>query len=562
LIKDYSRIFLGIVPIALLFAIVFTVYPVESAQAQSPTVPDAPTGLTATAVSTSQINLSWSAPSNDGGSWITGYKIERQINSGPWSTLIANTGTSTSYSDSGLSPDTTYTYRVSAINGAYGLHFAMYMDPGNGNSLSTAWQRVYDAQVAYPDVSIIINANPSNGVGSSPLSDFEYSIATLRSVGVTVLGYVSTDYNQGPKTDASIKSEIDNWVSWYGDGALGDGLGINGIFLDEMENDIGTGINGDNVQWYTDLTDYVKNTKGLSHTAGNPGTNIDEAYIGSVDQIRIHESPGLPNLAVLFNDWKLNYPISTFSMTPYQVPTLDEDFVREAQQYMTHIYIQDNGADENPWDTLSLHFERIVELSAEANINSVNTSVPSTEASATPTPYTLTINSVDLTGNLTTGYYTTIHEGDTLLQTGFTPMTFTGTGGTTYTVDTQDYQGINFHHWEDGSTVGARDVILNSNTTVTAYYIDINGDVIAPVVSANPTSGTFVSSVDVTLSVTDAVDPAPTIYYTTDGSPATNSSTIYTAPITITANTTLGFIAEDAAGNTSLVGTEDYIITT
>jgi hypothetical protein len=560
-IKDYSRISLGIVPNALLFAIVFTVYPIESAQAQSLTVPDAPTGLTATAVSTSQINLSWSAPSNDGGSWITGYKIERQINSGPWITLITNTGPSTAYSDSGLTPDTTYTYRVSAINGAYGLHFAMYMDPGDGNSLSTPWQRVYDAQAAYPDVSIMINANPSNGVGSSPRSDFEYSIAALRSEGVTVLGYVSTDYNGGPKTDASIKAEIDNWVSWYGDGALGAGLGINGIFLDEMENNIGTGVNGDNVQWYTDLTDYIKNTKGLSHTAGNPGTNIDEAYFGSVDQIKIHESPGLPILDYLFNDWKLNYPISTFSMTPYQVPTLDEDFVMEAQQYVTHIYIQNNGVDGNPWDTLSTHFERIVELSAEANINSVNTSIPSIEASATPTPYTLTINSVDLTGNLTTGYYATVHEGETLIQTGFTPVTFTGTAGTTYTVGVQDYAGVNFHHWEDGSTVAARDVTLISDTTVVAYYINTNGDVTAPIVSANPIGGTFFNSVDVTMSATDDVDPTPNIYYTIDGStPTTNSSTIYTSPITITANTTFGFIAEDAAGNISPVSTEDYVI--
>ena len=42
----------------------------------SATIPGAPTGLTATANGQTQINLSWTAPSDDGGTAITGYKIE------------------------------------------------------------------------------------------------------------------------------------------------------------------------------------------------------------------------------------------------------------------------------------------------------------------------------------------------------------------------------------------------------------------------------------------------------------------------------------------------------
>lgn len=80
--------------------------------------PPPPTGLMATATSSSQINLRWNAPTNNGGSQITGYKIERSTDNGAtWSVLIANTGsTGTAYSDTGLGPNTVYAYRISAIN--------------------------------------------------------------------------------------------------------------------------------------------------------------------------------------------------------------------------------------------------------------------------------------------------------------------------------------------------------------------------------------------------------------------------------------------------------------
>ncbi len=77
--------------------------------------PGAPTGLTATAAGETAINLSWTAPSDDGGSAITGYKIEvsNTGNSG-WAALA--TVTATSYRHTGLSAGTTRFYRVFATN--------------------------------------------------------------------------------------------------------------------------------------------------------------------------------------------------------------------------------------------------------------------------------------------------------------------------------------------------------------------------------------------------------------------------------------------------------------
>ena len=80
--------------------------------------PPAPTDLTAAGASETQIDLSWTPPSKNGGSDITGYKIEVSTDNGNnWTDLVADTSsTETEYSDTRLTTGDTYHYRVSAIN--------------------------------------------------------------------------------------------------------------------------------------------------------------------------------------------------------------------------------------------------------------------------------------------------------------------------------------------------------------------------------------------------------------------------------------------------------------
>ncbi|HJW20328.1 MAG TPA: fibronectin type III domain-containing protein [Candidatus Nitrosotalea sp.] len=75
-----------------------------------------PTGLSATAVSPTQINLFWSVPTQNYGKTIIGYKIEQQLSPGVFDIIVYNTGsTLTAYSMTGLTTGTAYTYRVSAV---------------------------------------------------------------------------------------------------------------------------------------------------------------------------------------------------------------------------------------------------------------------------------------------------------------------------------------------------------------------------------------------------------------------------------------------------------------
>lgn len=73
------------------------------------TAPSRPTNLTATPVSTTQINLAWSASTDNVG--VTGYRVFRD------GVQIA-TATGTSYSNTGLTAATTYTYAIAAVDAA------------------------------------------------------------------------------------------------------------------------------------------------------------------------------------------------------------------------------------------------------------------------------------------------------------------------------------------------------------------------------------------------------------------------------------------------------------
>ncbi len=82
-------------------------------------VPSAPTTLVVTAVSTTQLALTW-APSTDNVG-VTGYRIERCQGAGCSTFSQVGTASATSYSDTGLSVSTSYTYRVRASDAASNL---------------------------------------------------------------------------------------------------------------------------------------------------------------------------------------------------------------------------------------------------------------------------------------------------------------------------------------------------------------------------------------------------------------------------------------------------------
>ncbi len=75
-------------------------------------VPSAPSGLALSNVTTNSIDLAWTDNSNDE----NGFKIQRSLNNVNWSDIATVAANTTGYSNTGLSSNTTYYYRVNAFN--------------------------------------------------------------------------------------------------------------------------------------------------------------------------------------------------------------------------------------------------------------------------------------------------------------------------------------------------------------------------------------------------------------------------------------------------------------
>ena len=90
------------------------------------TAPSTPTNVSASAVSSSEIDVTWSASSDPDFGGVAGYAIYRDGGGGPIGTT---SGSTTSYADTSLAPGSTHTYTVAAFDAAG--NYSPQSDPSN-----------------------------------------------------------------------------------------------------------------------------------------------------------------------------------------------------------------------------------------------------------------------------------------------------------------------------------------------------------------------------------------------------------------------------------------------
>lgn len=161
-----------------------------SSQASATTLstpPAAPTGLTATANSSTQISLAWADVSNE-----TGYKIERKTGAGGTYAQIATVGAGvTTYANTGLTAATAYFYRVRATNAVGDSDYsaetsATTLPPAPSAPSGLAANPVSSSQI---NLTWVDNANNETGFKIERKTGAGGSYVQIDSVGANVTAY-------------------------------------------------------------------------------------------------------------------------------------------------------------------------------------------------------------------------------------------------------------------------------------------------------------------------------------------------------------------------------------
>jgi len=204
--------------------------------------PATPSGLTATAASSSQINLAWTAVSG-----ASSYDVYRSLTSGGTFSRLGSepTTTSTSYQNTGLAASTTYYYKVSALND-YGesaasseTHATTQAESGGGGV--TMPPQVSPTPSPTPTVTPTPTATPSPSPTPSPLVKpiSQMTVAELKAkiAEITVLIAKLTEellkLQQVPEIPAGFKFKV---MLKYGQKS--EGVRMLQIFLKTQGTDI------------------------------------------------------------------------------------------------------------------------------------------------------------------------------------------------------------------------------------------------------------------------------------------------------------------------------------
>ena len=280
-----------------------------------PAAPNAPTNLLVSQNAVNAVYLSWSAPS--GGQAPTSYKIQRSVDNTIWS-IIINTGTTTtSYTDTGLTPNVLYYYRVYATTGGGDsssptntASITTWNVPGQVVGTGTAGVQPILNWVAPASDGVITNykifrdgsliATLGNVLtytditGTTPGQSYEYNISAVSAVGEGAQSadiVVSAGTNPDAPTNLTVTplAGADHRLDWTAPSYNG-GIAISNYIIQRSESS-NTGFTTiatvGNVLTYTDQdTNLVLNTiyyyqvLAVNSIGNSPASNVSNGLTG------------------------------------------------------------------------------------------------------------------------------------------------------------------------------------------------------------------------------------------------------------------------------------------
>ncbi|HTB81291.1 MAG TPA: choice-of-anchor tandem repeat GloVer-containing protein [Opitutaceae bacterium] len=542
-------------------------------------VPAQPT-LTAFAATESSVDLSWTAPNT----MHTVTTLERQTGGGGF-TVVTQLNDLTSYTDSGLTPGQTYTYRVKltsyAGTSAYsssvpvttlntaalptsGLRLWLRSTTGitfdsNGNVTAWADQSVSGNNATEGDggqpqlVASQINGFPAlhftedngdilylpTGLMASASAGEAFAVVRRSSTG-NICGLWSIGGSNGSRYPEGGGDIFDDFATngWYDTGSAPADLTDFQIY----------NVGGDNTTWFQNFDGYPHYSQ-----TGNTVAFCDDPTIGSGSNVPGHG----PNFdgdfveIIIYN--RVLTPtersnVNAYLLKKYAIAAAAPAFSPAAGAYTSAqtVTITSNGGatiryttdGSTPTETSGTIYSGPVVIGATTTLKAM-----AYETNFTDSP-------------VTSGTYTILPQ---TAAPAFNPLPGTYATAQTVAISTTT-NGASIRYTTDGSTptettgiLYSSSVNITSTTTINAVaYIAGFADswvasgtyFIVPAAAApvfNPVAGSYSGAQNVT--ITSATNGA-TICYTTDGStPTENYGTIYSGPVSLTISTVLKAIA-------------------
>jgi len=214
------------------------------------------------------------------------------------------------------------------------------------------------------------------------------------------------------------------------------------------------------------------------------------------------------------------------------------------------IYYTTNGTTPT---TSSTKYNAAITVSTTETIEAIAIKTSSTNSAVATATYTIAPVLPTPTFSVASGTYTTTQTVTINDSTAGTTIYYTTNGSTPTTSSTKYTGAITVSATETLKAIAAKTGFTTSAVGTASYTIALT--VAAP--SFSPIAGTYTTTQTVTLS--DAT-PGATIYYTTNGTTPTTSSTKYTGAITVSTTETIKAIAILTGSTNSTVATAAYTI--
>lgn len=239
-------------------------------------IPIPPTSLTATAVSSSQINLTWTDNSTNE----TGFKVERKTGTGSYSFVATVSSDISIFNDNGLAQNTIYTYRVYAYNSA-------------GRSLTYS----NEASATTSGVPILNTMTVSSITASSALSGG--AISSDGSTPIVARGVVWST-NPAPTVSLSTKTTDGTGIGSFASNITGLNANTTYYVRAYATNNTGTGY-GNEVIFSTLSIDIITGLVAYYPFSGNANDSIGNNHGTPVGTFLTSDRFGVSNKAYSFN---------------------------------------------------------------------------------------------------------------------------------------------------------------------------------------------------------------------------------------------------------------------